>query len=284
VDIDIEKFFDTVDHEWMMKFIRKRVADPSLLRLVGRFLKAGVMEEGKYYEIEKGTPQGGVLSPLLANIYLHYSLDLWFERREKKEARGFSQLVRYADDFVVCFQYEEEARAFGERLKERLGKFGLKVSEEKSRIIPFGRHPYLSAEKREEKLATFEFLGFTHYCTKTRRGYFRLGLRTSRERFKQRMKELNRWMKSVRNQVKLEEWWKVLRLKLAGHFRYYGMSGNMPMMRAFQREAIRLAFKCINRRSQKKSYNWDQFYRYLRFNPLPNPKIYHLTYTLFSGR
>lgn len=282
VDMDIEKFFDTVDHRWLMRFLGVRIADPSILRLIGRFLKAGVMEEGRYYQIDKGTPQGGVLSPLLANIYLHFCLDLWFEKRVKKRNHGYCQLIRYADDFIVCFQSEAEARAFGDRLKERLSKFGLKVSEEKSHILQFGRQPYYSTKQRVEKLATFDFLGFTHYCTKTRKGYFKLGRKTSKAKFRQRIKELNQWLKSVRNKVRLQQWWEVLRLKLIGHFRYYGISGNMPEMRAFYKRAIRLTFKWINRRSQKKSYNWAQFNRLLKYNPLPKPKIYH-PYTLCTG-
>jgi len=282
VDMDIEKFFDTVDHEWLMRFLRMRIADPNILRLIGRFLRAGVMEEGRYSQIDKGTPQGGVLSPLLANIYLHFCLDLWFEKVVKKRNSGFCQLIRYADDFVVCFQKVADARAFGKDLRERLNKFGLRVSEEKSRIIPFGRYPYYSAREEDKRLATFDFLGFTHYSTETRRGYFKLGRKTSKAKFRQRIKELNQWLKDVRNQVELKQWWEVLRLKLIAHFRYYGISGNMPEMRAFYKRAIRLAFKWINRRSQKKSYNWAQFRRFLHFNPLPVPKIYHLTYTLSS--
>jgi len=165
-------------------------------------------------------------------------------------------------------------------LRERLNKVGLRILKEKSRIICFGRYPYYSARKKGKKLATFDFLGFTHYCTKTRKGYFRLGRKTSEAKFRQGMKEMNQWLKDVRNQVELKEWWEVLKLKLIGHFRYYGISGNMRKIRAFYKRTIRLAFKWINRRSQKRSYNWEQFQRFLRFNPLPVPKIYHLTYTL----
>jgi len=168
---------------------------------------------------------------------------------------------------VVCFQKAEEARAFGKALRERLSKYGLKISEVKSGIIPFGRYPYLSAIKKGKRLATFDFLGFTHYCTKTRRGYFKLGRK-------------NQWLKEIRNMIKLKEWWEVLRAKLLGHYHYYGLSGNMPEMKAFYKHTRRLAFKWINRRSQKKSYNWIQFYNFLKYNPLPKSKIYHLTYTL----
>jgi len=284
VDIDIEKFFDTIDHKWLMKFVKVRISDPNIIRLIGCFLRTGVMEEGKYYQMERGTPQGGILSPLLANIYLHYSLDLWFERVIKRENKGFSRLIRYADDFVVCFQSAQEVEVFGEGLRKRLSKFGLKASEEKSRIIPFGRYPYYSAQKGGKKLATFDFLGFTHYCTKTRRGYFKLGRKTSRAKFRERIKEMNQWLKKVRNLVKVKEWWEVLRLKLIGHYRYYGVSGNMPELKAYYKSVVRLIFKWINRRSQKRSYNWAQFQRYIKYNSLSAPKIYHLTYTLSSNQ
>ena len=279
VDMDIEKFFDTVEHKWMMKFLGVRIADPNILRLVGRFLRARVMEDGKYYQVDKGTPQGGILSPLLANIYLHYCLDLWFEKKIKRQVRGYARFIRYADDFVVCFQKAEEAEEFGRILRQRLGKFGLAVSEEKSRIISFGKYPYYSARDERKKLETFDFLGFTHYCTKTRRGYFKLGRKTSRTRYRQKLKETNRWLKDVRNMIKMEDWWKVLRMKLIGHYRYYGISGNMRDLKAFYNQTVKLAYKWINRRSQKKSYNITQFYKMLEYNPLPKPKIYHRTNT-----
>ena len=282
VDMDIEKYYDTVDHKMLMKCLKVRIADPNLLRLIGRFLKAGVIEEGKYYHTDKGTSQGSIMSPVLSNIYLHYCLDLWFEKVVKKRNIGFSRLIRYSDDYVVCFQKVADARKFGKELRERLNKFGLKISEEKSQIIPFGRYPYLYAESKGRKLATFTFLGFTHYCTKTRKGYFRVGRKTSKVKFRLRIKELNEWLKAVRNQTKLDNWWKILRLKLLGHYRYYGISGNMVEMKAFYKRAVRLAHKWINRRSQKKSYNWVQFKKYFIYNPLPVPKIYHKTYTLSS--
>lgn len=239
VDMDIEKFFDRVDHKWMMKFLEVRITDPNILRLIGRFLRAGVMEDGKYYQVERGTPQGGILSPLLANIYLHYCLDLWFEKRVKRQLRGYARFIRYADDFVVCFEKAEEAEEFGRVLRQRLGKFGLAVSEEKSRIISFGRHPYYLARDAGKKLGTFDFLGFTHYCTKTRKGYFMLGRKTSRARYRQKLKETNRWLKDVRNMLKMDDWWNVLKMKLRGHYRYYGVSGNMRDLKAFYNQTVK---------------------------------------------
>lgn len=282
VDMDIEKFFDTVGHKWLMRCLEQRVKDPHFLRLTGRFLNAGIVEEGKLITVEKGTPQGAVLSPVLANIYLHYILDLWFERVIETQLKGFAQLIRYTDDFVVCFQSGNEAKEFGKALEQRLEKFGLRIAKGKSHIIEFGRYIWQKAQREGVKVATFDFLGFTHYCDKTRKGAFKLGRKTARKKYTQKVKELNQWMKKVRNLVELKEWWQVLRLKLRGHYRYYGISGNMPSMRIFYTKAIRLAHKWINRRSQKKSYNWRQFLNFVRYNPLPQPRIYHLTYTLSS--
>jgi len=240
------------------------------------------MEEGKYLETDKGTPQGGVLSPILANIYLHYILDLWFEGKVKRQLKGFAQLVRYADDFIVCFQYENEANAFGEVLRQRLSKFGLRIAEEKSRTIEFGRHALEKAHRQGEKVATFDFLGFTHYCDKTRRGKFKLGRKTAKSKFRQEMKVMNQWLKDVRNLVKLAEWWQVLGKKLIGHYQYYGISGSMQALKRYYIGTLRLAYKWINRRSQRRSCNWEQFCCFLEHNPLPQPRIYHLTYTLSS--
>jgi len=282
VDMDIKQFFDTIDHQWLMKCLRQRIKDTSLLRLITRFLKAGIMEEGKLVKTDKGTPQGGVLSPLLANIYLHYILDLWFEKVVKSKLKGYAKLIRYADDFIVCFQSGKEAKEFGEALNIRLSKFNLEVSEGKSGIIEFGRYVWQKAQQENRKTATFDFLGFTHYCDKTRKGKFKLGRKTSGKKYRQKMKAMNLWLKSVRNLVKLQDWWKVLAKKLIGHYNYYGISGNWPVLEKFYKRTLTLTHKWINRRSQRKSYNWVQFNHLLKYNPLPKPKIYHLTYALSS--
>ncbi len=268
VDMDIEKFFDTINHKKLIEVLRQRIRDTSLLRLIVRFLKSGVMEEGRLIPTDKGTPQGGNLSPILANVYLHDVLDLWFENF-KSQLKGCAQLIRYADDFVVCFQSQREAETFKEALKVRLSEFGLKIAEDKSRVIAFGRYVWEKAQKTGEKPDTFDFLGFTHYCDKTRKGKFKLGRKTARVKFIQKMKAMNIWLKNVRNAVQLNQWWTVLEMKLAGHYRYYGVSGNSYCIRTFYSQTVKLAFKWINRRSQKKSYNWAQFNRFLEFNPLP---------------
>jgi len=278
VDMDISKFFDTVDHKRLMECLKQRVVDPTLLRLISRFLKSGIMEEGVYIETDMGTPQGGILSPVLANVYLHYALDNWFENEVLPQLTGFARLIRYADDFVVCFEKEVEASAFGAALRKRLSKFGLTISEEKSKILEFGRFACQRAKRCGRKCETFDFLGFTHFCDKTRRGKFKLGWKTSRKKFRQKMADMNIWLKRIRNRTRLKEWWKVLRLKLLGHYRYYGMSGNFRWLQNFYHQVVGLAFKWTNRRSQKKSYNWAQFLRFILFNPLPKPKIYHSLY------
>lgn len=282
VDMDIEKFFDTVDHKWLMEALKQRITDKNFLRLVVRFLKAGVMEEGKYIETDKGTPQGGIISPILANIYLHYILDKWFEEKVKLQLKGYAQLIRYADDFIVCFQSKKEAEEFSKALKQRLGKYGLKVSESKSKTIEFGRYAWQRAKEQRHKLGAFDFLGFTHYCDKTRKGKFKVGRKTSRKKLWQKVKAMNQWMKKVRNLLPLKEWWKILGIKLTGHYRYYGISGNVQSLRMFHTEASKLAYKWINRRSQKKSFTFAQYCRFKEYNPLPEPKIYHLTYSLIT--
>ena len=280
IDADIKGFFDNVDHGWLMECLKQRISDKNLLRLIVRILKSGVMEAGIFYETEKGTPQGGIISPILANIYLHYILDLWVERKVIPGSRGVVRMVRYADDFVICVQYKEEAQRILRQLRERFGKFGLELSEEKTRVIEFGRYAVENAKKRGERPSTFNFLGFTHYCGRTRRGYFTVGRTTDRKRLRKKLKEMNVWLRSVRNLVKVREWWPILCAKLRGHFQYYGVSGNYRGILRFYFHTVRFVFKWINRRSQKKSMNWDRFNAYLERYPLPRPKIYHNLYTL----
>lgn len=281
VDMDIEKFFDTIDRKWMMECLKQRINDLSLLRLIVRFQKAGVIEEGKYIDVDKGTVQGNVLSPILANIYLHYVLNLWFERVARKQLKGFAKLIVYADDFVVCFESSESAREFSEMLKQRLAKFGLKIAEGKSRVIEFGRNVWEKARREGRKVTTFDFLGFTHFCAKSRKGKFKLGRKTSSKKFSQKMIAMNEWLKNVRNLVKREVWWKALKMKLVGHYRYYGINGNIKALQRFYYLTSKLAYKWFNRRSQKKSYTYEQYLRYLRIT-LPMPKIYHLDYVSSS--
>src|SRR6476620_1003246 len=190
VDVDIKGFFDNVDHTWMMEFLKLRIADPNLLRIIGKFLKGGYMEEGRKYKTDNGTPQGGVISPILANVYLHYVLDLWFEKRVRKQCKGQAFIVRYANDFVCCFQSKSEAEQFFESLKLRLKKFNLEIAEDKTKIIPFRRFAEKDAkQKGNRKPETFNFLGFTHYCGKSKQGKFRVKRKSSRKKVQGKLKE-----------------------------------------------------------------------------------------------
>lgn len=274
VDADIRGFFDHVDHEWLMKFLEVRIADPNLLRLIRRFLKAGVMEAGIVYDTPQGTPQGGIISPILANVYLHYVLDLWFEKVVKKLCQGEAYLVRYADDFVCCFQNEGDAERFYANLQERLKKFKLEIAEEKTRIIAFGRFAKKKCQKEGgNKPNTFDFLGFTHYCSKSKSGRFRVKRKTSQKKYRSSLLRCKTWL---RNHLNYPTGYvmEMLYLKMQGNYRYYGITDNSRALGNFRDQVRRMLFKWFNRRSQRKSMNWDKYLQFLTRNPLPRVKIY----------
>lgn len=278
VEVDIKGFFDNVNHYWLQRCLEEKITDRNLLWLVRKFLKAGVVEDGKQMATEVGTPQGGVISPLLANIYLHYVLDLWFKKEIKSKAKGSMDLIRYCDDFIVCCESEKEAKNFLELLKTRLEKFGLEVSEEKTKIVKFGRQVWKQAQRSKEKVESFNFLGFTHYCGKIRQGYFVMVHKTSKDNLARKLKESKEWLKKIRNKLRLKEWWPVLKSKLTGHYNYFGVSGNYRSLHRFYNQIFSMVFKWINRRSQKKSMNFEQYLNYLQLNPLPKPRICYALY------
>lgn len=279
VDADIKGFFDNVNHEWMMKFLGERIADPNLMRMIKRFLIAGIMEDGAYAETDRGTPQGGLISPILANIYLHYSLDLWFEKVIKKRCKGEAQIVRYADDFVCCFQYKSEAEEFYKDLITRLMKFGLEIEQSKTKIIEFGRFAERDRNlKGEGKPETFDFLGFTHMCGKTQAGKFTVIRITSKKKLKVKKQNVKKWL-TENMHTKIELFIKKLNQKLVGHYRYYGVSGNYMQMYKFRDYIVGLLYKVLNRRSQKKSYTWEKFKtKILAKFPVKMPRIYVTLY------
>lgn len=279
IDADIKGFFDNVNHKWMVRCLEERIADKNFLRLIVRFMKSGIIEQGKYFTTDEGTPQGGILSPLLANIYLHYVLDLWMERIVKRETNGYVGFVRYADDFIICVQYKENSYAILDGLKERLKKFDLELSKEKTKVIEFGQYAAGNAKAKGERPKTFDFLGFTHFCDRTRKGAFKVGRRTARNKFTRKIQEMNKWLKYVRNTAKPAEWWSILSAKLRGHFQYYGVSGNYRGIMRYYTLTIKLIYKWLNRRSQKNSFNWKEFNKYLQRHPLPTPRIHHNFYT-----
>ena len=250
LDCDIKGFFDNVDHEWLMKFLEHDIADRNFLRYIVRFLKAGVMVDNRLEETSVGTPQGGLISPVLANVYLHYVLDLWFEKWIKKQLKGEGYLVRYADDFIIMFEYESEAKAVYETLKERLAKFGLELAEDKTRILPFGRN----SKSRE----TFDFLGFTHVNSKTRNGGYTVGHLISNKKKKMFKANLKKWVMENRN-IEFEVFITKLNRKLMGTNNYYSVSGAIKEVRALYNHAFWVTLKWLNRRSQRKSFTVEKF-------------------------
>jgi group II intron reverse transcriptase/maturase len=265
VDADIKGFFDAVDHEWMMKFLAHDIGDKNLLRYIKRFLKAGIMEAGQFMETDSGVPQGGLCSPVMANVYLHYVLDMWFEISVKKSSRGMAEMVRYADDFICCFQYEDDARKFYEALKVRLAKFGLELSEDKSQIIKFGRFAGKDA-------GTFDFLGFTLISGKSRSGWFCVLYRTSERKLKVKRANMRKWLWQNMH-TPIGELIKKLNVRLRGHYNYYGLSHNFNKMYGFYSYVTRILLKTLNRRGGKKKLSWDKFRKMLEHNPLALPKI-----------
>lgn len=273
VDADIKGFFDNVDHKWMMEFLKHRINDPSLLRIIGRFLKGGYMEEGKKYKTENGTPQGGVISPILANVYLHYVLDLWFEKRVRKQCKGHAYIVRYADDFVCCFQIRNEAEEFYTALKERLKKFNLELAEDKTKIIPFGKYADKEVKRQgKSKPPTFDFLGFTHYCSKSKTGEFRVKRKTSKKKMRAKLKQSKEWLKKNRHKD-VDYIMNRFRRSLTGYYNYYCITDNIPNVTTFRRAIISLLYKWLNRRSQRKSFSWEKFKLFLAKFPLPKPRL-----------
>ena len=279
-EADIKGFFDNVSHSWMIEFLQVRIKDPSFLLLISRFLKAGYMDAGEFVSTERGTPQGGNLSPALSNVFLHYVLDLWFEKRIRPQARGACYLVRYADDFICMVQYQDDAQYIEQALRDRFAKFGLELHSEKTRTLRFGRYEQENAQRQQRKANAFDFLGFTHFCGTSRRGKFIVGRQTSRKKFRQKCTEMNDWLRKIRNHKKAKDWWPALAAKLRGHYHYYGASGNMRSLNRFYHMTVRLTQKWLNRRSQRKGFYWNGFIEYLKHYSLPRPRIPNNFYTL----
>ena len=282
IDVDIKGFFDNVDHQIMIDCLNQKINDKNFRSIIIKFLKAGIIETGKYKKTEKGTPQGGILSPVLANIYLHYVLDLWFDIVLKKEITGYTEMIRYADDFLIGAQTKQEAEQILEKVKMRLKKFNLEVSSEKTKIVEFGKYAKENAGKRGKRKAdTFDFLGFTHYVSTSRRGYFLMKVKTSKKRRNNSLREMNEWLKRIRNRQKIKDIWKLLSAKLRGHYNYYGVSSNSREIQNYYYHTVKLTYKWINRRSQKKSFNWNTFSKYLKLYPLPTPTLKYNMYDIW---
>jgi RNA-directed DNA polymerase len=273
LDADIRGFFDAIDHECLVKFIEHRIADRRVVRLIQKWLNAGVLVDGEWTRSDVGTPQGGGISPLLANVYLHYVFDLWVHDW-RRQAKGDVIVVRYADDFIVGFQYEWEARRFWNELRERLAAYGLELHPDKTRLLEFGR--YAAANRKRNgrgKPETFDFLGFTHVCGKTRRGQFTVLRLTMRKRLRAKLKEINttlrlRWHDSV---PEVGKW---LGSIIRGHVNYYGVPLNSRALQVFRKQVTRLWKRALSRRSQKGVVTWTRMYRIAK-RWLPPARIVH---------
>jgi group II intron reverse transcriptase/maturase len=265
VDTDIKGFFDNVSHDWMMRFLEHDIEDRKFLRYVKRFLKSGVMEDGNLLETDKGVPQGGSISPVLANIYLHYALDMWFERVVKKQCRGTATMIRYADDVVFCFYCRGDAERFYASLRGRLAKFGLEIAEEKTRIIPFGR-------EAGEHAPPFDFLGFSFYGGRSRKGNFTVKLHTSKKKLKEKRQAVKLWLRqNMHTPVALLI--KTLNKKLRGHYNYYGVTHNSKKMVDFYQYVKWQLLRTLKRRSQRDKTNWDKLNRIFERFLILTPKV-----------
>jgi group II intron reverse transcriptase/maturase len=273
VEADIRGFFDAVNHEWLLKFLGQRIGDQRVLRLISRMLKAGIMEDGLVQVAEVGTPQGSILSALLSNVYLHYVLDLWFQRRVRRQCRGEAYLFRFADDFLACFQYPTDAEAFLESLGHRMEAFHLELAEEKTRLLEFGRYARGKAYRRGEKPKDFEFLGMTFFGGKTRQGAFKVKRKTSRKKLKQALARFTDWIRRCRHLAPTGDLLRQARARIEGHLNYYAITDNSESCHLYLHLARRALYKWLNRRSQRTSYTWDGFLQALGHVGWPQVRV-----------
>ncbi len=274
LDADISGFFDAIDHEWMLKFLQHRIGDRRILRLIRKWLRAGVSEAGQWSRSTVGTPQGAVISPLLANIYLHYVLDLWAHQWRRRKAKGAVMIVRYADDFVLGFQYREEAERYRRELAERLSQFGLQLHPEKTRLIEFGRYASENRRRRGRKRPdTFTFLGFRHICAKGRNGGYTIRRKTVGKRLRRKLKEV-RADQMRRRHHSIPDQGKWMRAVVQGYFNYHAVPGNSDALNAFRSAVCRSWRHALRRRSQKANMPWQRFNRYVK-RWIPSVRILH---------
>ena len=276
LDLDIRGYFDHIQHEWLLRFVRHRIGDKRIIRLIVKWLRVGVLDDGNWLKPRQGSPQGAVISPLLANIYLHYVFDLWAQQWRQRTAKGPVIMVRYADDIVMGFEYREEAERFLSELSERLDKFGLSLHPGKTRLIEFGRHAMENRKRKGQgKPETFDFLGFTHICAHTRKGVFTIRRKTIAKRLRRKLQQLKMELRE-RMHDPVPELGKWLRSVVQGYYRYHGVPYNLAQLRAFRHHLSRAWLQMLKRRSHKarKQLTWAKFER-IRDHWLPLPRINH---------
>lgn len=272
LEIDIAEYFDSIVREQLMAMVEERISDSSILKLIRKWLNVGVIDEGRLLVSDTGTGQGQIISPLLANVYLHHVLDEWFEKEVKPRLRGKAFEVRYADDAVFCFQYREDAQKVLDVLHRRFEKFGLTLHPQKTRLIEFGRQAFWRAQREGRKLETFDFLGFTHLATRSRRGKFTVHVRTMKRRLRRAFREFAAWCREHRHED--VEWQRTrLNAKLRGHYEYYGRATNFRSLQEFYRAVRRAWRKWLNRRTRGKTLTWKTYQQLLDRHPLLLPRI-----------
>lgn len=271
IDVDLSNFFGTIDHQEVMKILAEKISDPKLIRYLERMFKAGILTNGELIISDEGVPQGSCCSPIIANIFAHEVIDKWVEETVKPRCAGKVEVVRYADDIVICCRYSKDAERVKTALGKRLAKYGLKMNEDKTKLVRFSRRKREQGEAQD----TFNFLGFTFYYGKTRKGNYVVKVKTDGNRFRSKLKKVNDWARTIRNRMPLKEVVKLAIAKIRGHIQYYGVSFNHAAVSKFIYRVERILFKWLNRRSQRKSFVWEQFRKFLDSVKFPRAQIHH---------
>lgn len=274
IDVDLANFFGTIDHNLLKQMLQEKIKDTRFIRYISRMFKAGVLSEGELTVTDEGVPQGSCCSPVMANLFAHHVIDEWFNDVVKNHVRGPVEMIRYADDCVICCRYASDAERIKNALGKRLAKYKLRLNKEKTKLVTFSKQKYSRGIKQE----AFEFLGFIFYLGRSRKGTPIPKLKTSGKRLRSKLKKMNLWAQKSRNKYPLREVWKRYRAALRGHIQYYGVTHNCRAISAYTFHSTRIMFKWLNRRSQRKSFDWDRFQLFIKRYPLPPVKIYHRLY------